>query len=146
MNARSRKPLSRHFDVEEFDSRDGAFVSPADYGALAHLCSWYLEPMRDYFGACTVHSGFRTPAHNRKVGGARNSVHLLMTPLPNRTRRSTTKAAAADVTFESGTPSDWARRARIMRGPDQHLGQRGRGGVGQYSTFVHVDTGPARDW
>ncbi len=143
---RTRHRLSRHFTVEEFDSRDGARVPVAHHQALEHLCHWILEPLREGFGAVSVHSGFRSEAHNLRVGGAKRSVHLLRTPLPGRGRFSTTMAAAADVTCAEGTPSLWAAFARAERHDSEHLELWKRGGVGSYNSFVHLDTGPARDW
>ena len=46
--------------------------------ALIMLCGKVLQPVRDlYGGAIHVNSGFRSPAVNQAVGGARNSQHLL---------------------------------------------------------------------
>jgi hypothetical protein len=104
--------------------------------------------MRVEFGQVTVHSGYRTPAYNQKVGGARQSVHLLTTQLPRRDAGSTILAAAADVSCAHGRPLEWARWAEHRRLGARHLGPRGRGGVGRYIVqgFVHLDTGPLRSW
>jgi hypothetical protein len=144
--SRTRRRLTRHFIVEEFDSHDGGRVPPEHYAALEHLCDWLLEPLRSDFGAVQVLSGYRTYAHNASVGGARLSVHLLRTPLPGRRTDSSTNAAAADVRCATGAPPQWARWARAERRASDHLATRGRGGVGLYPSFVHLDTGPARDW
>ncbi len=143
---RSRRRLTRHFVVEEFDSGDGARVPVAHLAALEKLCDWWLEPLRADFGAVTILSGFRSLAHNLAVGGARRSVHLLTTPLPGRATSSSLVAAAADVHCERGTPREWAAWARDERRASALLAGRGRGGVGSYRGFVHLDTGPARDW
>jgi uncharacterized protein YcbK (DUF882 family) len=141
-----RHRLTPHFTVEEFDSHDGALVPVADLVALEHLCEWFLEPMRREFGPCRVLSGFRSQRHNAAVGGARRSVHMLRTPLPHRGDRSSTHAAAADVQFRAGQPEEWARLARGQRRSSRHLQLAGRGGIGTYAGFVHLDTGAARDW
>lgn len=146
MSSATRRRLTRHFVVEEFDSHDGALVHPADYPALEHLCDWLLEPLRADWGRVTILSGFRSFAHNRAVGGAPKSVHMLRTPLPDRGASSSTVAAAADVRCARGTPSLWAAWARDERRESVHLVRRGRGGVGLYPTFVHLDTATARDW
>lgn len=144
----TRKRLSEHFIVEEFDSRDGAKVHPRHYRALEVLCEYWLEPMREEFGPVHVLSGYRSMVHNRVVGGASRSVHLLTTPLPGRPVRSKTMAAAADVTARGASTMQVARWAfdhrRVMPGLEAHQ----RGGIGVYmrSGFVHVDTGPHRDW
>ena len=45
--------------------------------ALITLCGKVLQPARNLIGeAIHVNSGFRSPAVNRAVGGARNSQHL----------------------------------------------------------------------
>ncbi len=144
--ARTRRRLTGHFVIEEFDSHDGVQVGVEHYVAFLHLCDWLLEPLRADWGACTVHSGFRSFAHNARVNGASQSVHLLRTPLPNRGPRSSTRSAAADVSFAVGTPHLWAATARAERHESMHLEARGRGGVGTYGGFVHLDTGPLRDW
>jgi len=76
----------------------------------------------------TILSAYRTPETNRKLaasafGAAEKSQHLL--------------GRALDVTFEARLP-DARTAARKM----------GRGGVGWYprSHFIHLDTGPPREW
>ncbi len=146
MARRSRRRLTRHFVIEEFDSHDGARVPPEHHAALEHLCDWLLEPLRADFGRVWVLSGFRSFAHNQAVGGRPKSVHLLRSPLPDPGPLKGIVAAAADVRCAEGTPAQWASWARQERGASSHLAQRGRGGVGQYPTFVHLDTWRARDW
>lgn len=97
---------------------------------MRRLVVGVLEPMRREFGVCVVHSGCRTLQWNARVGGARRSYHVY------RLREA---SAAADVSFQRGTPDDWARRARAILGE--------RGGVGVYDGHVHVDDRPTRaDW
>lgn len=74
-----------------------------------------------------VVSGYRSPATNamlrrRNRGVAKNSYH--------------TKGMAIDLQMRSVRPSTIARAARSL----------GAGGVGQYRTFAHVDSGPVRSW
>lgn len=72
-----------------------------------------------------VTSGYRSPSYNRKVNGARRSLHMI--------------CAAADIQIDGVSKWEIARYARSMPG---------RGGVGTYchTTSVHVDVGPERDW
>ncbi len=134
--------------IEEFDCRDGTEVPAHHERDIALLVAVWLQPMREAFGPLHVVSGYRTPRHNVSVGGARRSIHLLRTPLPQRTAASVTMAAAADVVGRRADSSPramaaWARRHRAKHG---QLADRDRGGIGEYATFLHVDTGPLRDW
>lgn len=72
-----------------------------------------------------VTSGYRSPSYNRKVNGARKSLHMI--------------CAAADIQIDGVSKHEIARFARNMPS---------RGGVGTYchTTSVHVDVGPERDW
>lgn len=118
---------SKHFLIREFDCRDGTPVPKAAHAGVRRLCEQVLEPMRQQFGACHVTSGYRHRAYNAAIGGATASYHIYdLHP----------DEPAADVTFQRGTPAQWAAYARRL----------GKGGVGQYATFVHVDLGPRRDW
>jgi hypothetical protein len=85
-------------------------------------------------------STYRSPAYNRAVGGATESMHKHF--------------RAIDFTVSSGTPTQWARRLRGYRGQsfdDPAAGHRFafHGGIGIYtaSNFVHIDTrGRDVDW
>lgn len=126
---RTRRRLSKHFVVEEFDCRDGTRVKSREYKGLQYLCRQFLEPMRAKFGACSVHSGYRTVPYNRAVGGEPNSFHIY--PVHDGDDQ------AADVSFARGTPTQWAAFANSIR----RKKRGGRGGIGVYPTqgFVHLD-------
>lgn len=72
-----------------------------------------------------VTSGYRSPAHNRRARGAKNSQHMY--------------CAAADIQVPGIGKWELARFARSM--PN-------RGGVGTYchTESIHIDVGPNRDW
>lgn len=125
--AKTRHRLSKHFVVEEFDCKDGTKVRPREYDGLEYLCRQFLEPMRRRFGACSVHSGFRTRSHNANVGGEDRSYHIY----PDHDGND----QAADVSFARGTPSQWHAMANAIR----RRKRNGRGGLGLYRTFVHLD-------
>ncbi|WP_246727767.1 YcbK family protein [Chelativorans sp. Marseille-P2723] len=85
-----------------------------------------LRAIERHFGKrVVVTSGYRSPAHNKRVRGARNSMHM--------------HCAAADIQIEGVTKWELANFARSLPG---------RGGVGTYchTKSVHVDIGPKRDW
>ena len=131
----TRHRLSTHFTVEEFDCHDGTKVSKRDYNGLEYLCKVYLEPLRAKYGMVTILSGFRTPSHNRSVGGAPNSFHIYTIHDGND--------QAADVMCRKGGPRDWHRTLSALRQRERN----GKGGLGLYGSFVHVDIRDyAADW
>lgn len=71
-----------------------------------------------------VNSAYRSPEHNKRVGGAKASKHL--------------EGTAFDISMANHDPVAFIAAAR-------HAGFRG---IGTYprSNFVHIDTGPARNW
>jgi zinc D-Ala-D-Ala carboxypeptidase len=87
---------------------------------LRSLCQEWLEPLRDRFGRVTVHSGHRSAAWNRAVGGA---------PLSQHVYGEHGYGVAADVSCERGTPREWF----------EFLDRLGAPALGLYDTHVHVD-------
>jgi len=63
--------LSPHFSRREFDCRDGSRATPKPelVAALEKLRALIGKPIR-------IVSGYRSPAHNKRVGGAPDSRHL----------------------------------------------------------------------
>lgn len=134
----TRRRLTRHFTIEEFDCNDGTRVPKEYEEELERLCRTFLEPMRSRFGTCFVHSGYRTVTYNRAIGGARSSYHVY-------TLRRPRAGVAVDVSFAHGNPRRWKRAARRIR----RSRRGGRGGIGYYPAggFVHLDTRDyAADW
>jgi uncharacterized protein YcbK (DUF882 family) len=125
--AKTRHRLSKHFVVEEFDCHNGTKVQSRDYNGLEYLCRAYLEPLRKKYGSVHINSGYRTRAYNASIGGASNSYHVYTAHDGND--------QAADITCAKGTPRDWHRTLNYYRRKKRN----GRGGLGLYSTFVHVD-------
>jgi hypothetical protein len=71
--------LSKNFTIAELCRTDtGLFNAPNtdQIMNLKVLCEQVLQPLRDYYGAVTINSGFRSPAVNKAVGGASTSQHL----------------------------------------------------------------------
>lgn len=107
------KTITKNFKVREFKCKDGSdviFVSDE----LVKI----LQQIRDHFGkAVTINSAYRTPTYNKKIGGATYSQHMYGT--------------AADIVVTGVKPSEvYAYADTILAG---------RGGVGKYDTFTHVD-------
>ena len=76
--------LSQHFSLEEMTksqtaSRKGINNTPGEKEIenLKQLCEHVLEYIRVRFGKpITVNSGYRGPALNKAIGGAKNSQHM----------------------------------------------------------------------
>ena len=105
--------LTNHFKVWEFACHDGSdtvFVS-------AELTE-VLEKIRLHFGKpVVITSGYRTERHNEKSGGAAYIQHKY--------------GMAADITISGVAPADIAAYAETLLS--------GRGGIGIYRRFCHVD-------
>lgn len=113
--------LSENFSRHEFKCKCGECEQIGPDPDLIDV----LQTIRDHFGVpVTIHSGHRCPAYNRRVGGASRSQHM--------------KGTAADFTVQDVTNNTVQSYVLEL--------MAGRGGVGRYRTFTHVDVrpGPAR--
>lgn len=84
-----------------------------------------LQALRDQLGKpLIVRSAYRSPEHNRNVGGAPRSKHM--------------DGTAFDIAMGNHDPVAFAEAARAV----------GFLGFGTYprSGFMHIDLGPARNW
>ena len=110
--------LSTNFRVREFKCNDGSdvvFISDA----LVNI----LQAVRTNFGKpVTINSAYRTPAYNKKVGGAAQSQHLY--------------GMAADIVVAGVEPKKVAAYVEKLMPTT--------GGIGIYSTFTHVDVRRAK--
>lgn len=70
------KKVSPHFRLGELVPDNCKEVPPQVMGNLERLCSELLEPIRQECGAVIVTSGYRPPAYNASIGGARTSDHV----------------------------------------------------------------------
>ena len=134
------------FGIDEGEHEDGDGVQLASVGGMARMSPnglrlqtekvdvhcfeprlvALLRKVERHFGKpLTVTSGYRSPAINRRAGGARKSLHV--------------QCMAADIQVEGVQKFALARFLRAM--PE-------RGGVGTYcrTESVHIDIGEARDW
>ena len=107
------KKLSANFKVKEFACEDGSDVVFISDGLVQ-----VLQAIRSHFGRTTnVNSGYRTPSHNKKAGGAEYSQHLY--------------GLAADIEVTGIKPKTVAAYAEKLL-PNM-------GGIGIYSWGVHID-------
>jgi uncharacterized protein YcbK (DUF882 family) len=75
--------LSKNFTLRELIKSDTATRKGINNAPpqsvidnLKYLCENLLQPIRDMVGIVTINSGYRSPALNKAVGGAKNSQHL----------------------------------------------------------------------
>ena len=97
-----------------------------DVGCLKPDLVRLLKTVERHYGKkMVVTSGYRSPSHNRRVNGAKRSMHMY--------------CAAVDVQVPGVSKWELARLVRSLPG---------RGGVGTYchTESVHIDVGPERDW
>jgi len=89
-----------------------------------------LDEIRHRLGAsCRILSAYRSPAYNSCVGGESASLHMSFN--------------AIDFRCASGTPAEWRDVARAVRSSKPAF----KGGIGFYSSFVHIDTrGSIANW
>ncbi|MGM0409171.1 MAG: YcbK family protein [Bacillota bacterium] len=107
--------ISQNFKLSEFESRDTKEVK------ITKELIDRLEILRYKLGSqpLIINSGYRTPEHNKAVGGAPESKHM--------------EGIAADVKkVKDYTIDEMAEIAEEI----------GFTGIGKYNTFIHVDCRP----
>lgn len=105
--------LSKNFRVREFACTDGS-----DPVFVAVELVEVLQKIRDHFGkAVKITSAYRTPTHNKKVGGEAYSQHLY--------------GMACDIKISGVSPKKVAEYAEKLLPRN--------GGIGIYGTFTHID-------
>ena len=107
------KKLSDNFIVSEFKCNDGSDKILIDSDLID-----ILQKIRTHFNKpITINSAYRNATYNKKIGGASKSQHVCGT--------------AADIVVKDTKPEAVAQYVEYLM-PNQ-------GGIGLYSTFVHVD-------
>lgn len=114
--------ITKNFNSTEFDCKDGTPVPVQFLGNLKELAE-NLQVLRDFIKepVLITGSGYRTPSHNKKVGGAKESQHLT--------------ASGADINAKNYTPKDLAKVIEKLIAE----GKMKQGGIGIYKGFVHYD-------
>lgn len=101
------------------------YLKASEVASKDNLASWVnFDPMTAMRFEClraawgkplVINSGYRTPAHNRAIGGASNSAHL--------------KGRAVDIRMPENEQEAFIELARTL----------GYTGIGRYQSFVHLD-------
>lgn len=111
-----RAPAKRHIKSQ----------SRRTYRGLHPRLRLLLSTVRRHYGRpVVISSGCRSRKHNRRIGGAKRSMHL--------------RCMAADIKVSGVSKSRLRRYLTRLSG---------RGGVGTYCgrSIVHLDVGPRRSW
>ena len=113
--------ITDNFSLNEFNSKDGAEM-PAEVLKNVIELACDLQTIRDAAG-CAIHinSAYRSPAHNKRIGGVSNSKHV--------------KGLAADLTSRNHTPVELYELIESLI----NNGKISQGGLGIYNSFVHYD-------
>lgn len=118
VTSRMQNMLSRHFRAKEFQTGNCNIV------IVSNVLLKILDDLREKIGEpIYINSGYRTPEHNKRVGGTTLSYHMY--------------GMAADIRADRHTPK------QLYNILDEWL--EGWGGLEEHETFLHVDV-RAKEW
>jgi len=113
--------LTKNFSKSEFDSKDGAEM-PNEVLENVKKLAGYLQILRNHLDKpIKINSGYRSPAHNKKINGKSKSIHLL--------------GLAADIVVSGMSPKEVFKEVEKL----QQEGKLPEGGLSAYATFLHID-------
>jgi len=131
----------RYFSADELLFMGASNASGASCAGKNHLpdqAKWQrigvtarmLDEIRHRLNAkCVVLSAYRSPAYNSCIGGESASLHM--------------EFNAIDFRCVNGTAAQWHAVAKAVRASSPEY----KGGIGKYSSFVHIDTrGTNANW
>lgn len=113
--------LTDNFQKWEFDSKDGARMPKEVFSNVLELAV-NLQVLRDLICVpININSGYRSPEHNKAVGGVSSSQHLT--------------GKAADIRVDTLTPEQlYSYISDLIESGDMK-----EGGLGLYNWGVHYD-------
>ena len=113
--------ITKNFSLAEFDCKDGSAMPNSVIINIIELAK-NLQELRYYLKtSITVNSGYRSPKYNAKIGGVKNSQHVL--------------GKASDLMVKGFTPKQVADAIEKLI----KAGKMKEGGIGVYPTFTHYD-------
>ena len=113
--------LTKNFSLQEFNSKCGRDIPNEILPNIIELAK-NLQVLRDEVNKpISITSGYRSPEHNAKVKGAKNSQHI--------------KGTAADIKVKGMTP----KKVALVIEELIEQGKIKEGGIGIYRTWVHYD-------
>lgn len=114
--------LTANFSKSEFESKDGSPM-PLDVLQNIQVLAEQLQVIRDEIGQpITITSGWRSAAHNARIGGAKHSYHV--------------RGMAADIQVAGMHPMDVKKIILKLMNEGKIL----KGGVKAYKSWTHMDT------
>lgn len=113
--------LTENFQLSEFQSKDGASF-PNEVVQNLQVLARQLQVLRTHLGRpITITSGYRSPSHNLKIGGAKDSFHV--------------RGMAVDIQVSGLTPKQVYDTIEQLIKDKKMI----EGGLGLYNTWVHYD-------
>jgi len=113
--------LTNNFSKSEFDCKCGC-VMPDDVLENIKELAYHLQRLRDKLDKpIKINSAYRCVNHNRKIGGAKNSQHIL--------------GNASDIVVKDMKPIEVFNFVDKL----QKLNMFKLGGLKAYNTFTHLD-------
>lgn len=113
--------LTKNFSLEEFKCKDGSDMPNNVLSNITELAK-NLQVLRDTLNkSIKITSGYRSPEHNAKIKGAKNSQHV--------------KGTAADIKISGMTPKEVALVIERLI----ESGKMKQGGIGIYPSWIHYD-------
>jgi len=113
--------ITENFSLKEFQCKSGA-DTPLEVLNNIKILADQLQILRSHLNKpIIITSGYRSPAHNKKVGGAKASKHIL--------------GMAADFKVKGMTPKEVIEVIEQLISEGKML----QGGIGVYPTWVHYD-------
>lgn len=113
--------LTKNFSLQEFNSKCGRDIPNEILPNIIELAK-NLQVLRDAVNKpISITSGYRSPEHNARVKGAKNSQHI--------------KGNAADIKVSGMTQKEVAL---VIEGLIEQ-GKMKQGGIGIYRSWVHYD-------
>lgn len=114
--------LTKNFTKAEFESKDGSPM-PLDVLQNIQILAQQLQVIRDEIGKpISITSGYRSPNHNARIGGAKHSYHV--------------RGMAADIQVGGMHPMDVKKVILKLMNEGKIL----KGGLKAYKSWTHVDT------
>jgi uncharacterized protein YcbK (DUF882 family) len=113
--------ITNNFNLQEFESKCGREMPSQVVTNIIELAK-NLQVLRDEVKkSIQITSGYRSPEHNAKVKGAKNSMHVL--------------GMAADIKVAGMTPKQVAEVIERLIAEKKMK----EGGIGIYKTWLHYD-------